>query len=457
MKKPNFTAERIAGFVCDVDKQQSIFWDGKSPGLGLRVTATGAKSFIFESRLHGKTLRITIGDIRTWPIAKAQNEATRLRSLTDQGIDPRQQRRDQRSSAEALVTAAVRQEIRLCDAWPLYIEDRRPRWGKLHYDAHVRLSASGGQSKKRGAGVTVPGPLSRLLPFRLGELTSSRIGAWLSNEAKTRPTAAALSYRLLRAFMGWTAEQPLYSGLIPEDAFSAKSVREVLPKSRATEGDSLQREQLADWFAAIKRLPNLTISTYLQGLLITGARRNELGGLRWEDVDFQWQSLTIRDKVEGTRTIPLTPYFAALLMELKRQNDTPPNIRQLRRMNQQMDEWRSSPWVFSSDRAADGKLAEPRLAHTAALDAAGLPHISLQGLRRSFGTLCEWVEVPAGISAQIMGHKPSALAEKHYRRRPLDLLRKWHEVIEAWILEQAGIEFDAPDTGARKLRLLTTH
>lgn len=39
-----------------------------------------------------------------------------------------------------------------------------------------------------------------------------------------------------------------------------------------------------------------------------------------------------------------------------------------------------------------------------------------------------------------MGHKASALAEKHYRRRPIDLLRMWHEKIEAWILEQAGIE-----------------
>ena len=51
--------------------------------------------------------------------------------------------------------------------------------------------------------------------------------------------------------------------------------------------------------------------------------------------------------------------------------------------------------------------------------------------------------MPSGISAQIMGHKPSAIAEKHYRRRPLDLLRKWHDKIEAWILEQAGIELVA--------------
>ena len=63
-------------------------------------------------------------------------------------------------------------------------------------------------------------------------------------------------------------------------------------------------------------------------------------------------------------------------------------------------------------------------------------------LRRSFGTLSEWLEVPAGVVAQIQGHKPSATAEKHYRVRPLDLLRVHHERIEAWILEQAGIVFD---------------
>jgi hypothetical protein len=41
------------------------------------------------------------------------------------------------------------------------------------------------------------------------------------------------------------------------------------------------------------------------------------------------------------------------------------------------------------------------------------------------------------------GHKPSATAEKHYTVRPLDLLRVHHERIEAWILEQAGMQFDA--------------
>lgn len=71
--------------------------------------------------------------------------------------------------------------------------------------------------------------------------------------------------------------------------------------------------------------------------------------------------------------------------------------------------------------------------------------MSIHGLRRSFGTLSEWVECPAGVVAQIMGHKPSAIAEKHYIRRPIDLLRMWHTKIEVWMLGQAGIEVQAID------------
>lgn len=59
------------------------------------------------------------------------------------------------------------------------------------------------------------------------------------------------------------------------------------------------------------------------------------------------------------------------------------------------------------------------------------------------------MEVPAGIVAQIMGHKPSAIAEKHYIQRELDLLHLWHVKIESWILEQAGIEFVPAQAGLR--------
>lgn len=60
--------------------------------------------------------------------------------------------------------------------------------------------------------------------------------------------------------------------------------------------------------------------------------------------------------------------------------------------------------------------------------------------------------MPAGIIAQIKWRKPSAVAEKHYRARPLDLLWKWHAKIEVWILEEAGIP--QPEKGAGRLRVV---
>jgi hypothetical protein len=50
-------------------------------------------------------LRVTIGDVRTWAVGKAQAEATRLKALTDQGIDPRQVKADIAAAAETKAAA----------------------------------------------------------------------------------------------------------------------------------------------------------------------------------------------------------------------------------------------------------------------------------------------------------------------------------------------------------------
>ncbi|MFZ6750097.1 tyrosine-type recombinase/integrase [Undibacterium sp. Ren11W] len=430
MSKENFTIKLVDSFKCAEGKQQSILWDGKTPGLGLRATEANAKSYIFESRLHGRTIRITIGDLKTWPISKAQGEATKLKSLVDQGIDPRQQKIEQRIKADATRVETERQLVTLGDIWPRYIESRRHKWSEWHIRDHENVARRGGEKKIRGKGLTEPGPLASLLDIRLCDMNGKRLGGWLALESSNRPTQASLAFRLLSVFVNWCDSQSELAGLVPPGACKTQHVRDEVPNKNTKEGDSLQREQLAPWFKAVREMENSIQSAYLQILLITGARRRELVALRWEDVDFQWKSLTIRDKVEGERTIPLTPYVATILELLPRRNE----------------------WVFSSPAAANGQLTEPTPGHKRALVAAGLPDLTLHGLRRSFGTLAEWCEVPAGVTAQIMGHKPSAIAEKHYRRRPLDLLRQWHEKIELWFLEQAGFDF-APSKACLKIEL----
>ncbi|PTB17628.1 hypothetical protein C9I57_27230 [Trinickia symbiotica] len=50
-----------------------------------------------------------------------------------------------------------------------------------------------------------------------------------------------------------------------------------------------------------------------------------------------------------------------------------------------------------------------------------------------------------------MGHKPSAIAERHYNVRPLHL-RRWHDTLEAWILNEAGSDFEPEQNRANRVR-----
>jgi integrase len=217
----------------------------------------------------------------------------------------------------------------------------------------------------------------------------------------------------------------------------------------------LQREQLSVWFDAVQKIANPVIATYLQTLLLTGARPGEVIAVRWEDVNTKWKGLTIKDKVEGVRIIPLTPYVAHLIAALPRRNEYVFASARALKMDERNKERREARAAKSGKEVSaqettkssfTGYITEPNHAHTTACTVAGVENLTLHGLRRSFKSLTEWLEIPAGVVAQLMGHKPSATAEKHYTVRPLDLLRVHHEKIEAWILEQAGVTFDAKAT-----------
>lgn len=452
MAKVSFTAGRVQDFKCPPDKQQAFIWDSITEGLGLRATA-GSKNYVFQGKLAGQALRIKIGGLDRCTIDDARKEARSLKAQLDKGLDPRQVKAEKVAASVAKREKAKVKQAPALDAWGDYIKARTSKWSERHKFDHESMARLGGEKVTRGRrnnaeGITEAGILRPLLVLPLSAITRDAVAAWLEPEAIKRPTRTRLAVSLLTTFLRWCGNRPEYRDQINPDA--CQSIKQELPKQKAKD-DCLQREQLALWFDHVRQIPNTTHASYLQCLLLTGARREEMAGLRWADVDFQWNSITICDKVEGERTIPLTPYVASLMQALKRTNETPPNVTEITRRKAKGEKWQPSEWVFSSASAANGRLQEPRINHNKALTAAGLPDLSIHGLRRSFGTLCEWVEVPAGISAQVMGHKPSATAEKHYRRRPLDLLRMWHTKIEGWILEQAGIE--QPSTEATKLKL----
>lgn len=414
--------------------------DTDKKGLRLRITRAGGKHWQFETRIKGKLFTRALGGWPAVPIDQAKAEAHRLRGLTETGQDPRElerqqaiEKKERQATAAAKAKEAKRHTLTMAEVWADYIEKRRPFWGALHYRDHIDKAKAGGlPSGRRGGGkaLTRPGPLASLMTCNLVELTPARIEEWAALEGQARPSSARLAWRLLTVFLTWCSEQPEYAPVLPtKNPAKTKKAREALGKP-GTKADVLQRGQLSEWFTAVQQLQNPVISACLQMMLLTGARPGEVLALRWEDINTKWKGISIRDKIEGTREIPATPYILHLLSALPRRNE----------------------WVFSSPTSASGCLTEPNTPHTRACKAAGLEGLTLHGLRRSFKSLTEWLEVPVGIVAQIQGHKPSATAEKHYTVRPLELLALHHNRIEAWILEQAGIAFDGKESA--KLRVI---
>lgn len=420
-----FTAGRVNSFTCPSGKSTDFMWDTEQPGLGLKASPGGSKQYILQSRLAtGSPVRVTIGKPATWTIDDAREEARRLQGLIDQGHDPRQKKAERAAQDEAAreqaKAEAIRNTITVQSAWDDYLANNTGYWGDRHLRDHQNLSQAGGQPKKRGTGLTVQGVLYPLLQMRMVDITAEVLTEWQKLEAQTRANNARQGFEMFRAFWRWCGQHKVYKTLADVQAVESQDLRKKVPSRQAKKLDVLQRSDLAEWFSAVQHLSNPVIAAYLQGLLLTGARREELAELKWTDINFKAGGMWVKDKVEDEgRMIPLTPYLSNLITTLPRRNE----------------------WVFSSPAAADGKLAEPRIAHNRALDAAGLEHVTLHGLRRTFASLAEWVEMPVGVVAQIMGHKPNATAERHYKSRPLELLAIWHGKYEAWILEQAGVEF----------------
>ena len=438
-KQISFTADRIAKLECPIDKDQVIYWDTNNKGyLGLRITSNQVKAYIFQSRLHGQTIRLTIGKPPAMGIGDAQTEARRLKGLTDNGIDPRQVK----AEAKAKVIANKEKSAPASEAWAEYVvygtnRNKKP-WSAKHKESIEVVVRKGGKEITRGlkAGMSnkqKDGILKPLIDLPLKDITRERIEAWIKREVKTRPTYTRRALALLSGFLNWANSEERYKSLVAKDICAGLSKKHL--NAPNTKKDCLEREQLKLWFSAIQQIGNPVISAYLQILLLTGARRNELTGLKWVDIDTQWHKATIKDKMKGTRVIPLSPYIEFLIQPLPRRN----------------------AYVFSSALAKGKHITEPRIAHNQAVATAGLPYLTIHGLRRSFKTLSEWaVGCPEGVRNQIMGHKPQGVAEKNYTQRPIGMLRPWLIEIENFMLTEAGIPIPKPEQGDKRLKVVNT-
>ncbi len=86
------TVDGLAGVEKD-----TFFWDDDLAGFGVKVTPTGRKVFVLQTRLHGRAKRYTIGAYgQPWSPDSARIEAKMLLGQVSAGTDPHEEKKSRR-------------------------------------------------------------------------------------------------------------------------------------------------------------------------------------------------------------------------------------------------------------------------------------------------------------------------------------------------------------------------
>jgi integrase len=348
---------------------RDIRWDDDPYGLGLRVYPSGRKAFVVSYRnANGVKRMATLGDLGILTLDQARTRAKRLLLSVDDKEDPLAERRRQRLEAKAGSVKTL---------FLAYVEARTK-------DPHRPM--------KRPDAVLWYGtkfiyPRFGTRPWR--DLRRSEVRDWHASIAK--PYNANRALQALRAAYYWRLWQ--------EDDAPGQRRRESDTRNPCA-GIDLRPETRRQVRLELAELPKLEkainaetadpfLRAFFRFVLATGCRRSEALKLKWTDVALgaakTRASVTFRDtKAGGDHTVPLSAYAGAQLEALPR--------------------YAGNPFVFAS-RQHGKPLQEPSKAWQRIRKAAGLTHLRIHDLRRTFGS---WLGDAGFTSKQIgtaLGHK----------------------------------------------------
>jgi len=232
------THELSAGLIerltCPPGVPKGLLRDKDVTGLRVRVTANGAKSFVFEAKLNGKAISRTLGKFPLMTIDEAKAQARDLaRTVKNDKLDPRELDREAEAAKAAAILAEAARAVTVGEVWPHYLAEgtpkRRDAW-KPRYLADLRkIVAPGGEDKKRGTGKTRPGPIYPLLRLRLADVNEDTLKSWFDAESKSGKHQAARALMMFRGFLRWCSGRPEYRRLTDREAGRAASIVESLP------------------------------------------------------------------------------------------------------------------------------------------------------------------------------------------------------------------------------------
>ena len=376
-----FTKNGVRRMHCPPGVSEKLFWDASCPGFGLRALKSGRRSWIYQYRdEHRRTRRIVLGDVSTVSLDAARKAARQHAASVAQGANPSVDRKAKRSALSVL------------DVVDAYLEQARTRQRPRSFKEtarHLRTHAAS------------------LHHDRVEAVRRRDISALLERVHKgSGPIAANRLRAALSAMWTWG----LRTGRIEGDSNPVSFTERQTEKPRD--------RTLSD--AEIRAIWNATdgggdYARVVRLCLLTGCRREEIGGLLWEEIQGDWLVIaTDRMKGNHAHEVPLLPMTAATLPERSKRADG----CLFGRHGTGFSGW------SKSKEALDAKLAKAGIE---------MPPWSLHDLRRTFSTRLHDAGVEPIVVEALLAHKQQGVAAVYnrasFREAKRKALIRWHSLL----------------------------
>ena len=337
---------------------------------GIRVTATGNKSFIVLTKdTTGSARRITLGQWPEMNVDRARKEAVKVLGQILSGTDPIAEKRKIKAESQTLGELLIR-----------YLEGR-----------DLKIGTKEDYAKRLGMG------FADWKPLPASRITESMILKRHKELTERGKTLANGCFRVLRAVVRYGVAV----GAIPSDPVVVLSKARLWHPNRRKDR-VIPSDKLGDFLRGIESLPNIQDRAMILVMLFAGLRIGEVLALRWEDIDLDNRILTVRETKNGTdHTIPIAIPLVSVLSELHAQTG-------------------ATLLAFSTTGEA---RSYPKKTIIRAVKATGV-EFSPHDLRRTFATIAEAVGLPVTLIKRLLNHVTDNDVTGGYIRTELDTMRQ---------------------------------
>jgi integrase len=348
------------------------YYDDAQPALLLEVGENGSKvwSVYKYSKVKRAPISRAIGSTADFSYTQAKTRADAI--LADIAND---------------VVASTRGQMTLGELAKAYAVYRRGQRDRTEWAADIfRVSFKGWDDRK------------------IGDITRQDVVRHhnaIAADPKRGPDAAGRAVKLLRTLYRYATEQlEAFDRVCPAGGIKLK---ESKPRRRAL----TEAEEARVWTALDDPIHAAWVPDYFRLALLTGARRSNVCGMRWADLDLgsaTWLIPAAAFKTGEPTEVVLVPEVVEILTRRRASID--------------------GEWVFPSRKSGCGHLVEPYFAWKDVLRIAQVEGVTIHDLRRTYGMRMVKRGVPITLIAAALGHRNPQTTVRSYAHATTDAVRE---------------------------------